>query len=130
MWSAEPNSPAIGSFVRVLDVNGKVIARLYQHQPFGTTVVTMFGNSTQIFFQQRTDMFMTTREPKPFSIEVINGFVYIKYGNFSTVVTTAQDATADITKPKYLEMYFFADQGVGPLQNKILSIQNPRFYNY
>ncbi len=94
----------INSYIDVLDVYGKILARFYYSGSAATKVVNIYGNSSKI--ASATGLSTTLFKFQPLEINIVNGLVTFTYANFPPVTTPIYDPAANWRKPKTLRQYF------------------------
>ncbi|MCX6214526.1 RICIN domain-containing protein [Spirosoma sp.] len=117
-----------GCYFDIIDINGKVIARIKQQVFFEQTnaPVKLYGNDKVIaqgqYFNASS---LPVTASDPFEISMTNDIVTIKYRNFAPVSSTAYDKTASLRSPKYVRLFFWSN---GINYERTIDIQSLRFY--
>ncbi len=93
----------INSYVDVLDVSGKILARFTYTVVQATKVITIYGNNVIIAIGNLSS---TLLQYQPFEVNVVNGFVTFTYANFASITTSIYDPSADWKNPKTFRQYF------------------------
>lgn len=118
-----------GSWLEVLDADGKTIASLGHYKSFvsdGVYNASIKANGTNII----EDDINNVPEPgynTPFSIELISGNIKFTYGNYSPITVAKSDGTATVGNPKYLRM---RSKSTGQNYDRIIDVSELRFVNH
>lgn len=129
-WGGEANNGGTFTHLRVLDATGKILARLYiQSAGSGdATTTTVYGNGSVIATGLRGPMGLITGVSRPFSITYQGGNITFVYDDYTPIVTSKLDATANGLQPKTLQMYFQSIINVAAMNNKSMNLSAPRLY--
>ncbi|MDB4902319.1 MAG: Ig family protein [Mucilaginibacter sp.] len=89
----------------VLDINGKIIARIGYNYVYGANN-TIYGNNKMLLTGPNSSFIQPLMwQLQPIVISAVNNLVTIQYAGY-TVTAPVFDPTADITSPKTMRAYF------------------------
>jgi hypothetical protein len=107
----EPSNPSMGgSYLEILDINGKTIARFFIQRDAisGTNVI---GNGQLIYHTRGNDLEVTKKKFQPIEVSAADGYISIHYAQYKTLKTViTADPGADWSRPKTLRLYFYTNQ--------------------
>jgi hypothetical protein len=121
------NTDGGGSYIEVLDSQGKVITRLFTSVWYATHDAYMYGNSysTTLGGALIVPFENITNVPQPFDIHMANGAVTFTYGPYAPISTSALvDPTSNWTHPATLVLSFY---GNNSNYDRKIDLQNVRF---
>ncbi len=114
-----------GSYLEVLDIKGRSIARFYLGKDKDGGLNAM-GNDKIIAHYNQGELQIIDKRMLPISISGKNDAITFKYSDFTEQQTTVlADKNADWSKPAKLRMYFFNKPGDNYFRN--MSISEMRF---
>jgi hypothetical protein len=96
-----------GTFVEVLDDQGKVIARFFWNLAYSTKLTRLYINNKVIVSGQQSALAPIYTTPQPISISMSGDSVLAQYGVYAPVKAPKFDTGAHLNKPKTLRFYFW-----------------------
>jgi hypothetical protein len=101
------NAGTGGSYIEILDNNGKIIARFYQS--YANYLYSTHGNDQILNSQGPTTMVAITQQLQPFEISAINNVITFKYAGYSAQTSNLIDPTANWRNPTTFRLYFWTN---------------------
>jgi hypothetical protein len=102
-----PSAAAGGSFMEVLDDQGKVLTRFFWHMLTSSKTTRLYINNKQIVSAPDSDLLPVYSVAQPLTISMSGDSVTAQYGPYAAATTAKMDATAHSDKPKTLRFYFW-----------------------
>ncbi|RDC66119.1 PA14 domain-containing protein [Adhaeribacter pallidiroseus] len=114
-----------GSYLEVLDNQGKVIVRTFQSIDFSDNWKTYVQANSRII-AQGSEIIMRTEgsKPQPITITANKGSMVVTYGQYPAINTKVFDPKSNWRNPKTLRLYFF---GNGFNYSRVIDIESMLF---
>ena len=124
----EPSNPSRGgSYLEILDINGKTIARLFIQRD-SVSGTNLIGNGQIIYHTKGNDLEVTKSKFQPIEISAAGGSISIHYAKYKVLKTTIPvDPEADWSRPKTLRFYFYTNL-YAVNHNRSVDISELRFF--
>lgn len=118
-----PNDPTNnGGYVDVLDVSGKVIARMYIQQ--GGSGAQVIGNNKTLIDDLSANVQQIQQRMQPFTISAVSGNITFTYAGQTQTTSTLSDGTSNWAKPATLRFYFYQNNTGSASNDKYLSVED------
>lgn len=99
-----------GSFLEVLDDQGKVITRFFWVSNYGSTLTHLYLNNKKVATGSDTAMLMIYSKAQPFNLTMSGDSATVQYGPFPPVTAVKFDPAAHANKPKIMRFFAFTNQ--------------------
>ena len=113
-----------GSFVEVLDDQGKIIARFFWNLTYSTKLTRLYINNKVMVSGHQNDLRPVYQLPQAVSISMVGDSVVAQYGNYPPVSTVKFDTGAHLNKPQTLRFYFWTKTAN---LDRIIDIESMKF---
>jgi hypothetical protein len=126
---ANSQNGAGGSYIEILDNNGKIIARLYSVETYTTTynhAIHIYGNQQVLTQGPISSIQAITKQSQYFEINAVGGNITFKYANYSVSTSQLVDPTANWRNPKTFRLYFWTNNTLSNLP-RVIDIEAARF---
>jgi hypothetical protein len=119
-----PTSFRGGSFLELLDDQGKILVRFFWNMNYGTTICRLYANNKVIATGSGAAMKAIYSVSQPLQISMTGDSALVSYGPFAAIKVARFDATASWNKPKTFRFYAWTN---GWNSARIIDFEELRF---
>ena len=120
------NNTVVQQFIEVLDPKDKVLTSFYIGGDLNT--LNIYGNKAVLSTGNKLAIEKSINQLLPFEVNIENGLVTFKYGDYKTVSTSIMEAGANWRAPAKLRLRFTNTGSYGQGYGKEMTIQDFKFY--
>jgi hypothetical protein len=113
-----------GSYLEVLDDQGKILLRLFWHMSYGSGIARLYANDRLVMSGASAAMKAIYSTSQPLEINVSGDSASVQYGPFPAVRVPRFDAAAQWNKPKTLRFFAWTNSFNSP---RVLDIETLKY---